>query len=92
MKKLVIFLLVCLNAALLFALLSGSSARAQGFFTTDYLLLTGKQAGSQSDAIYVIDLAKARLAGLKFNRAKMEVEPIGVRDLRKDFQRREIRP
>ena len=92
MKKIIIVGLVCLNAALLFGLLSGSTANAQGFFTTDYLLLTGKQAASQADAIYIVNLAKGQLATLTFDRAKGNVEVVGVRDLRKDFQRREVRP
>jgi len=91
MKKAVIVTLVCVNAALLAALVLGAGApkaEAQVFRGgADYLMMTG-HIGTDWDAVYIIDLAQRRLAAWQFNKTRKRLVAIGVRDLKNDFRRR----
>ena len=91
MKRAVIVGLVCVNLALLLALMWGAavpSAKAQaGFLKTDYMVVSGKHPGRQIEAIYIVDLAKERLASLYYDRANKRVTVLGrPRDLKVDFR------
>jgi len=92
MKKTVIVALVCVNAALLAALVLGAGAPAahgQVFRGgADYLMMTG-HIGEDWDAVYIIDLAQRRMAAWEFNKTRKRLVAIGVRDLRNDFRRKE---
>jgi len=91
MKKKLIVALVCLNAALLLALMLGSNAqpaKAQALRGgADYLLVTGK-IGTTTDAVYVIDLAGRKLAAWRFDKTRKRPVQYKGRDLVKDFKKR----
>jgi hypothetical protein len=90
MKKAAIMALVCINVALLLGLLLGSGvpeAKAQGLLQWDYLMVSSLQPGRNVEAIYIIDLARSRLAAVRYDRAKKRMVVIGARDLRRDFSR-----
>ena len=90
MKKTLILALVCVNAALLLALVLGSQpAKAQAVRgATDYLLVTGRLT-STSDAIYVIDMAERKLAAWRFDKTDKRLVQYKGRDLARDFRREE---
>jgi len=88
MKKLLIVALVCINVALLLALVLGSGirqAKAQGFRTTDYIMLSGKIGGGQ-DALYVVDLARERLIAWRYDMQRKRLIPYRGRELKRDFR------
>ena len=88
MKKKLIVLLVCLNAALLVALMVGSAVPTQGQVVgggADYILLTA-HIGSDWDGVYVIDLAKRRMLMLYFDKTKKRLLPYRGVDLTTDFR------
>lgn len=89
MKYALIVGLVCLNVALLAALLLGSltpTANAQVVGGgTDYLMMTGRVA-TDTDALYVLDLASQKLAVLKWDRTKKRLQQIAVKELPADFK------
>ena len=92
MKKLLIVVLICLNGAMLAALLTGTAANtARGQVAsgaTDYLIVSGStQVGY--DAIYVLDLEKKRLMGWRLDATTSALKSIAGRDLKADFQRKE---
>ena len=92
MKRAIIVTLVCVNVALLAALVLGAAtpkAEAQAYRgAADYLLMTG-HIGDNWDAVYVLDLAKRRLAAWQFNKTRKRLVAIGTRDLKDDFRRKE---
>lgn len=88
MKKLLIVALMCINVALLLALVLGSGIRevkAQGFRKTDYIMLTGK-VGSGQDAIFVVDLARDRLAAWRYEERRKRLVPYRGREFERDFR------
>lgn len=88
MKKLVIVALICVNVALVLALFLGRSeptAKAQAIRGgTDYLLLTAK-VNTDTDAVYVLDMAKRKMMGFEFDTTMKRLKPIRARDLANDF-------
>ena len=90
MKKAAIIALACMNAVLLLALVFSSGtpqARAQGYVPWDYLMVTAQQPGSNTETVYVIDLAKGGLVGLGFDQGKKVLVQLGEpRNLRNDFK------
>jgi len=88
MKNVVIVALLCLNAALLVALVfEAGTPPAQGQVIgggTNYLMMTGK-IGTDYDAVYVLDLAKQRLIMMRYDRAKKRMVPVARRDFPRDF-------
>ena len=92
MKKTVIVVLACANLALLVALILGPGtppAQAQVFGgATDYLVVTGR-IGNTDDAIWVIDLARRRLAGWELDRSRGAPRLVQIRgvELTTDFRR-----
>ncbi len=92
MKQVIIVALVCLNAALLVALVFGAGTPAVNAQVigggTDYILITG-DIREDYDAVYILDLGKRRLAALKFDKkgglAGGRLVPAGERDLPRDF-------
>jgi len=90
MKKALIVALICVNFALLAALILGPAVpkvQAQAVRgAPDYLLVTGK-VGADWDAVYLIDLAKRRLLGLRWDRTRRQMLPIRGRAFRTDFDR-----
>lgn len=88
MKRSLIALLICINVGLLAALVwieSTPAAHAQGYAANNFAVVTGKLTGTNTDAIYVLDLNNSQLLGLHVNaRGGVEVIP-GLRDLKKDF-------
>lgn len=92
MKKFVIGALICLNVALVLALFLGSgnsSANAQAGAVRgpgEYMLMTGF-VDQDLQAVYIVDIAKRKIAALTMDRAKKKLSLDGGRDLRKDFNR-----
>lgn len=95
MKKALIVTLVCINALLLLALVFGpgtSTAEAQvQRGGADYIMVTG-QIGTSTDAVYIVDLGKRRLLGLKYDKTNKQLLPIRGRRLRNDFRRTDQQP
>ncbi len=77
MKKTLIVVLLGVNAALLVALLAGTGAdKAYGqVIGANYLVVTGN-IFSDTDAVYVLDLATRRLGAWRFERRN---KPFGFR-------------
>ena len=90
-RSIAVAVLVCLNAALVVALVFGTTsqtAHAQ-VVGANYLVTTG-QINADNDAVWVLDLASRRLAALRFDKTKkrlVAIGPTGGRDLRRDFSR-----
>ena len=91
MKRIAIVALIGVNVALLLALVLGAgvpNAHAQeGFFgAASYMMATGKQPGGNTEALYIVDVAQQRMLAFRFNRAKLRLVKVGVRDFKKDFR------
>ena len=88
MKKAMIVALVCLNVALLGALVFVAEvppAHAQATFGgTNYLMVTAK-IDKNTDALYVVDLASRRMAGFEMDTTKKRMVAFGARRLVMDF-------
>ena len=92
MKKILIAVLVCVNLALLAALMLGSGApMATGQVAgggTDYLVTTAQYNRGNVDALYILDLGKRRLAGWTFDKDRGRlVQFRGRKSLTQDFRR-----
>jgi hypothetical protein len=88
-----IITLVLVNVILLGALVhvNMTPARAAGFKTTDYVMVTG-QVGRNLDAVYIIDLASNKIASFAWDKTAKRVKGIDrVRDLSKDFKQERAR-
>jgi len=88
MKRALIIALVCLDLALLAALVAGkipSKAHAQGIVGTDYMMVTGRES-SNKDAVFILDRARDRLMALKLDRKRLR--PVRGRNLKTDFATR----
>jgi len=88
MTRLLVALMLCLNAALAVAMIAGpTTPEAYGQYAgSDYLAVTG-QAGA-NDAVYHIDLGSRKLIGLrlsKINNALTAKKSANVRNLQRDF-------
>ena len=97
MKRAAIVVLTCINVALLLALMWGSTvprvnAQQPGVFGKDYIMVTGLHPGTNTEALYILDLAQARLAALRYDPAKERLFAFGARDLKDDFRERGARP
>ena len=95
MKRTIIAALICLNAALVVALVFGATTeRAYGqVMGSNYLVLTGN-VNENNDAVYVLDLSTRRLAAWRFDRTRKRLIAIaagGGRDLMRDFNRERTR-
>lgn len=92
MKRTLIIALVCVNLALLAALMLGAAtpkAQAQVIGGgTDYLMITS-QTSSNLDLVYIIDLGRRRLRCWKWNKSRDRLEPYRSRALLSDFRRAE---
>jgi hypothetical protein len=92
MKKAIVITLVGINAALLVALMLGTStptAEAQvARGGADYLMVTG-HVGKDWDAVYVLDMGARRILGWQFNKTTKRLEPYRGRSLETDFQTRQ---
>ena len=91
MKKPLIVALMCVNAALLVALIAGTGTeRAYGqVIGANYLVVTGN-IFSDYDAVYVLDLATRRLAAWRYEKRKRPygMRPVAAgRELLRDFGR-----
>ena len=88
MKNVVVVALLCLNAALLVALVfEAGTPPAQGQIIgggTNYLMMTGK-IGTDYDALYVVDLAKQRLIMWRYDHARKHMVKVARRDFTRDF-------
>ena len=88
MKQAILIALVCLNVALLVALVfvaSAPPAKAQVVGGgADYLIMTGAVA-TNYDALYVLDLGSRQLAAWKFDKKGNVLRLIGRRSLVRDF-------
>ena len=93
MKKVLIVAFLCVNVALLAAIVIASQpeAQAQGVVGGghDYLLLTAVMSRS-SDVVYVIDLGSQRLAALEFDKTKKKLQAYRGRELKRDFGKRNL--
>lgn len=90
MKKAILVALVCLNAALAAVLVFQAAAPAHAQVIgggSNYVVVTGP-IGTNTDALYVLDLASRRLRGFYFDRnAKKLVPTADGRDMKRDFGR-----
>ena len=89
MKHAVIVALICLNAALVAALVFGAGTqKAYGqVIGANYLVITG-QVNRDNDAVYVLDLATRRLAAWRWDGRRLaSVGGGGGRELLRDFNR-----
>ena len=92
MKHVIIVALVCLNAAMLVALVFGTGTPAANAQVigggSNYIMITG-DIRQDYDAVYIMDLSKRKLAALKFDKrgglAKGRLIPAGIRELPRDF-------
>ena len=87
MRKAVIVGLLCINVALLAALVGVNMKGAQAQTLrggNDYLMVTGKIEAS-FDAVYVIDLKTRRFAAWRFDRTSKRLVPYKGRSLEGDF-------
>jgi len=95
MKKIVIVSLVCVNLALLAAIVLGAyspQARAQsaeGWRKTDYIMFTGT-INTDTDGVYIIDLASQKLGAWKFDITNKRLTAYRWRELDKDFRKKGI--
>ena len=90
MKKALIVALLCVNVALLAALIGVNldAADAQTVRgANDYIMATGK-VESTFDAIYVVDMKTRRLAGWRFDRTAKKLARYQTRPLEVDFRKR----
>jgi hypothetical protein len=90
MKRTLIVTLVCVNVALLLALLLGTftpNANAQVYRgAADYLMTIGR-IGSDRDAVYVIDLDTRRMLAWQYDQTRQRLVPFQGRRLKTDFRR-----
>ncbi|HET6430246.1 MAG TPA: hypothetical protein VFJ30_17650 [Phycisphaerae bacterium] len=89
MKQFILVALICLNAALIVALVAGPpTPKAYGqVMGSNYLVVSGRVDGD-TEAVYMIDLSNRRLAGLIMTReGPKAIGPVGGRDLMRDFGR-----
>ena len=87
MKQVIIVALLCLNAALLVALVVGtnSPATAQAVGGRgDFAVTTGK-LNLNLDVVYILDTASRRVAVLRYDRASNRMQPVGRTELSRDF-------
>ena len=89
MKKALIVALVCINVALLAALVGVNLNRAEAQVSrggNDYIMVTGK-IESSFDAVYVVDLQTRRLAAWRYYRTNKRIIPYKARTNQTDFKR-----
>jgi len=88
-KKFAILALVCLNLALVGGLVHVNMAPAEAglFKTTNYVVMTG-HINSDTDALYIIDLATQKLAAWRWDINQKRMVIISGRTLTKDFKTR----
>ena len=89
MKRALIVALVCINVALLAALVGVNLRRADAQVArggNDYIMVTGKIEAS-FDAIFIVDLQSRRLAAWRFDRTTKRLVPYKGRVLDTDFKR-----
>ncbi len=89
MKKTLIVTLVCINVALLAALVLGvrapnADAQVSGG-GADYLMLTAR-IGTNNDAVCIIDLASRRLMAWQYDRTNKRLASFRGRELPNDFR------
>ena len=84
--------LLALNAGLLLALGAvtlAPMAEAQRGSTTqrargDYTMVAGRVIGVPESAIYIIDSTNQELVGVRWDRSRRSLQPIGFRDVQLD--------
>ena len=94
MKKTAIIVLVCVNVALLAALVATTLPQAEAQpavapagIPPNYMLMTGHIRPNE-DAVYVLDVNSRILAAWEFNQTAKRLQRIRLmRDLSKDFPR-----
>jgi len=90
MKKALIVTLVCVNVALLAALIAVNLDRAQAQVVrggNDFIMATGK-VESTFDAVYLVDMKTRRLTGWRFDRTAKRLARYQVRPLDVDFKKK----
>jgi hypothetical protein len=97
MKRAAIVALACTNVALLLALMWGSAvprvnAQEPGVFGKDYIMVTGLHPGTNTEALYILDVPRARLAALAYDTGKERLFAFGARNLKDDFKERGAQP
>lgn len=88
MKAIVIGALICLNLALLAAVVVNSATTADAQVRgggSDYMMMTSR-INSNQDAVYVIDLGERRMLAWVYNRNNRRLEPMFGRELTRDFR------
>ena len=88
-KKLLVIMLVCLNVALMLALLASATpaAEAQAYGRSGQYLVITSQIRPREDGLHIIDVSKGLLATWEFDRGSKRLENVGVRQLDADFNR-----
>ena len=88
MKKALIVALVCVNVALVAALIGVNMSKAHAQTArggNDFIMATGR-IESAFDAVYVIDMKSRRLAAWRFDRTAKRLRPYKGRTLTTDFK------
>ena len=87
-KRIAIVVLVCVNIALLGALVHFNTPKAQAqewWKSTDYVAITA-QATRSLDILYIIDLEAKKMIGFKWDKTRKLLIPLQGRTLTKDFK------
>ena len=88
MKQALIVALVCVNVALLAALMlvvSTPPAQAQGFGGVDYIMVPGR-IQTNTSAVYILDVPNQQVTAVYVDKTAKAVTPIGTRLIRTDFR------
>ncbi len=88
MKQALIVALVCVNVALLAALMlvvSAPPAQAQGFGGIDYIMVPGR-VQTNTSAVYILDVPKQQLTAIYVDKTAKAITAIGSRLIRTDFR------
>lgn len=83
--------LLLLNGLLLAVLLAvtfGDSAEAQSRIRGDYTMVAGGVNGSQSSAVYIVDVANQELMAISYNQNTQALYGVGYRNLAYDASSR----
>jgi hypothetical protein len=65
---------------------AGPAAPAAGRLRGEYLMLSGRVQGSNTDITYVIDTANQEMIALSWDRSRRILSPMGWRSLSEDLQ------
>ena len=89
MKRAMIVVLVCVNVALLGALMFGREtpkANAQVFGGASNYIVVTANIGKNDEAVFVVDVAKQKMMAWRFDENKEKFSRYRAREFKKDFR------